>query len=91
MSSGYQLTDKWWEKYVPREGESFRDFIDRVGDYLEMNLVLFKTEIPELVEVASAYRINRFHYAFKENCYTVLILRDLVFVNYSLEWEAGIA
>ena len=80
------LERDWWKKYVPEEGETFVDYIERVGDYIEANLVLFQTDAPDLVTVASAYRINRFRFDFKDKCYTVLVLRDIVFVNYTLEW-----
>ena len=91
MKSETDYAEKdWWKKYIPREGETFADFIERVGNYIETNLVLFQTESPDLVTVASAYRINRFHYDFKTGAYTVLVLRDIVFVNYTLEWEAAL-
>lgn len=85
------LERDWWKKYVPRDGETFSEYIERVGDYIEQNLVLLQTEAADLVTVASAYRINRFRFDFKEGCYTVLVLRDIVFVNYTLEWEMELA
>lgn len=87
--SDYSEKD-WWKKYIPVEAEPFADFIERVGNYIETNLVLFQTDAPDLVTVASAYRINRFRFDFKTDCYTVLVLRDIVFVNYTLEWEAAL-
>jgi hypothetical protein len=85
------LEADWWKKYIPMEGETFSDFIERVGDYIEQNLVLLQTDAADLVTVAQAYRINRFRFAFKEGCYTVLVLRDIVFANYTLEWEMEVA
>ena len=84
------LERDWWEKYIPRGEESFADFIERVGNYIETNLVLFTTEAKDLRTVAEAYEINRFHFSFRAGAYTVLVLRDIVFVNYTLEWEAGL-
>lgn len=84
------LERDWWKKYVPKDGETFSDFIERNGNYIEANLVLLQTESSDLVTVASAYRINRFRFDFRENAYALLVLRDIVFVNYTLEWEAGL-
>lgn len=74
---------------MPLEGETNRQYVDRMCDQDNYHFVMKEVTNMELAVVAQAYEIAKFRYSFKPGEYVILALRDLVFCCYGTDFENG--
>jgi len=81
---------EWWEPFVPQSHETPKQYLRRAyhfDDY-DMNFVMMKLESPaDLVTVAEAHNITGVRHQYEPGQYAVQVIRDLVFLVYTTEFE----
>jgi hypothetical protein len=78
---------EWWEQLMPFDGETNREYVDRMCDEEEYFFVMKEVTNMELMTLAQAYEIAKFRYRFKPGHYAILAVRDLVFCCYGSDFN----
>lgn len=80
----------WWEPFVPFSHETPKQYLSRAThfDKYNMNFVMMKLETAEdLVTVGESFNILGVRHQYEPGQYAVQVLRDLVFLAYTQEFE----
>jgi hypothetical protein len=79
--------DNWWREFMPAEDESNEDWVDRMCALDGHHFVMKEVTNMELAQLAAAYEIAKFRYAFRPGEWTILMIRDLIFCAYGTDFE----
>ena len=81
---------EWCEPFLPQSHETLKQYLERAyhfDDY-DINFVMIKLESPaDLVTVAEAHNITGLRHQYEPGQYSVQVIRDLVFLVYTTEFE----
>jgi hypothetical protein len=81
---------EWWEPFVPQSHETPKQYLGRAGhfDNYGMQFVMIKIDTPDdLVTVGMACSILGIRHAYEPGQYAVQVIRDVVFLAYSQEFQ----
>lgn len=77
----------WWKEFIPGDMESNEDWVDRMCVVDGYHFVMKEVTNMELAQLAAAFEIAKFRYAFRAGEWTILVLRDLIFCAYGTDFE----
>jgi hypothetical protein len=80
----------WWEPFVPLSHETPKQYLSRARHFDEygMNFVMMRLDNPsDLVTVGHAFNIIAVRHQYEPGRYAVQVVRDLVFLAYTQEFE----
>jgi hypothetical protein len=77
----------WWREFIPADDESNEDWVDRMCAVEGYHFVMKEVTNMELAQLAAAYEIAKFRYAFRPGDWVILIIRDLIFCAYGTDFE----
>ena len=80
----------WWEPFVPLSHETPKQYLARAKDFQKygMNFVMMRLDDPnDLVTVGHAFDIIAVRHRYEPGQYAVQVVRDLVFLLYTQEFE----
>jgi hypothetical protein len=81
---------EWWEPFVPLSHETPKQYLSRATHFDDygMNFVMMKIDrAKDLVTVGDAFGILAVRHQYEPGQYAVQVLRDLVFLAYTQEFE----
>jgi len=81
---------EWWEPFVPQSHETPKQYLVRAHHFDEygMNFVMMHLENAEdLLTVGNAFDILAVRHQYEPGLYAVQVIRDLVFLAYTSEFE----
>ncbi len=77
----------WWLDFIPDKDESNEEWVDRMCQLEGYHFVMKEVTNIELAQLAEAYEIAKFRYAFRPGEWTILIIRDLIFCAYGSDFD----
>jgi hypothetical protein len=80
------MSEDWWLKYVPTALESMEVYLKRVTDFEEIEFAMIEVTEEELETVIASYKILKPRFAYQPRLYSVMVIRDLIFLAYTERW-----
>lgn len=81
---------EWWEPFVPLSHETPKQYLSRAMHFDDygMNFVMMRLDNPaDLVTVGESFHILAVRHQYEPGQYAVQVLRDLVLLAYTQEFE----
>jgi len=79
---------EWWEPYMPRFEETWQDYIRRATGF-DREFVMMKHEPNDIDIIGRAHQLLATRHTLVPGVYCCFVIRDLVFLAYTEEYENG--